>query len=247
MWLAGDLLFIAAIIAIVAGWMRFEERDAARADRQAATEEVAIRAREVVLAERLADQQEQHQATARRGSSRPGSGRRGRRGSAPGRRCRRRRPPRSGRRGSPGPPRSPRNASAATLNAPDGSTTSRLSSAASRTAAAISSSVTVTIASSSAERWANVRRPSAWVRVPSAIVRETRSAGQRTISPAASDSFASAASSGSTPITRAPGASARTAVATPLAEPAAADRDEDRGDVRQRPRRSRARSCPGRR
>ena len=27
MWLAGDFLFIAAIIAIVAGWMRFEERD----------------------------------------------------------------------------------------------------------------------------------------------------------------------------------------------------------------------------
>jgi len=63
MWLAGDFIFIGAIIAIVASWMRFEERDAARADRQAATEEVAIRAREVVLAERLADQQEQHQGS----------------------------------------------------------------------------------------------------------------------------------------------------------------------------------------
>jgi len=63
MWLAGDFIFIGAIIAIVAGWMRFEERDSARADRQAATEEVAIRAREVVLAERLADQHEQHQGS----------------------------------------------------------------------------------------------------------------------------------------------------------------------------------------
>ena len=57
----------------------------------------------------------------------------------------------------------------------------------------------------SARRWANVRRPSACVRVPSAIVRDTSSAGQRTISPRSSDSRASAASSGSTPITRAPG------------------------------------------
>ena len=63
MWLAGDFIFIGAIIAIVASWMRFEERDSARADRQAATEEVAIRAREVVLADRLADQQEQHQGS----------------------------------------------------------------------------------------------------------------------------------------------------------------------------------------
>jgi len=61
MWLAGDVLFIAAIIAIVAGWMRFEERDSARADRRAATEEAAIRTREAALAERLAEQQEQRQ------------------------------------------------------------------------------------------------------------------------------------------------------------------------------------------
>jgi cytochrome c oxidase assembly factor CtaG len=61
MWLAGDVLFIAAIIAIVAGWMRFEERDSARADRRAAAEEAAIRTRETALADRLADQQEQRQ------------------------------------------------------------------------------------------------------------------------------------------------------------------------------------------
>jgi hypothetical protein len=61
MWLAGDVLFIAAIIVIVAGWMRFEERDSARADRRAATEEAGIRTREAALAERLAEQQEQRQ------------------------------------------------------------------------------------------------------------------------------------------------------------------------------------------
>ena len=53
----------------------------------------------------------------------------------------------------------------------------------------------------------------------SAIVRETSSAGHATISPRDSESRASAASSGSTPITRAPGRSARTATATPLASP----------------------------
>lgn len=58
MWLAGDLLFIGAIVAIVAGWMRFEEREAARADRRAAQEMTGIRAREAIHAERLADQQE---------------------------------------------------------------------------------------------------------------------------------------------------------------------------------------------
>jgi putative membrane protein len=58
MWLAGDLLFITAIVAIVAGWMRFEERDSARQDRRAAAELAQIRAREGVHAERLAEQQE---------------------------------------------------------------------------------------------------------------------------------------------------------------------------------------------
>jgi putative membrane protein len=62
MWLAGDVLFITAIVAIVAGWMRFEERDAARLDRKAAVELAQIRAREAVHAERLADQQEGRQA-----------------------------------------------------------------------------------------------------------------------------------------------------------------------------------------
>ena len=108
---------------------------------------------------------------------------------------------------------------AAIPSAPEGSTTSRPRSAASRTPAAISASETVTIESRCARRCANVRAPSACVRVPSAIVRDTSSAGQATISPRSSDSRASAASSGSTPITRTPGRRAAIAVATPLARP----------------------------
>jgi putative membrane protein len=58
MWLAGDVLFITAIVAIVAGWMRFEDRDVARNDRRAATELAQIRAREAVHADRLAKEQD---------------------------------------------------------------------------------------------------------------------------------------------------------------------------------------------
>ncbi|HET9346193.1 MAG TPA: cytochrome c oxidase assembly protein [Candidatus Limnocylindrales bacterium] len=58
MWLVGDLLFIAAIGAILAGWMRYEERDAARSDRRSAAELAAVRTREARHAERLAEQQD---------------------------------------------------------------------------------------------------------------------------------------------------------------------------------------------
>jgi putative membrane protein len=58
MWLGGDLLFIAAIGAILAGWMRHEERETGRADRRVDAERGAIRARETRLAERLADERE---------------------------------------------------------------------------------------------------------------------------------------------------------------------------------------------
>ncbi len=58
MWLAGDLLFIAAIAAILAGWERHEELDTSRSERQADVERVAIRARESRLAERLAEEHE---------------------------------------------------------------------------------------------------------------------------------------------------------------------------------------------
>ena len=54
MWIAGDLCFITAILGIVWSWMRFEARDAVRADRVADVEMAQIRIREQQLAERLA-------------------------------------------------------------------------------------------------------------------------------------------------------------------------------------------------
>lgn len=62
MWIAGDLIFIGAMLAVVAGWIASEARDAPRTDRKAAVEIAAIRVREQRLAERLADE---------RGESRP--------------------------------------------------------------------------------------------------------------------------------------------------------------------------------
>jgi putative copper resistance protein D len=55
MWLGGDFLFIAAVAAIVWGWMRAEEAGTVRADRRADAERAAIRAREVALAERRSE------------------------------------------------------------------------------------------------------------------------------------------------------------------------------------------------
>jgi putative membrane protein len=54
MWLGGDFLFIAAVGAIVWGWMRAEEAGQARSDRRADAELAAIRARELTLADRRA-------------------------------------------------------------------------------------------------------------------------------------------------------------------------------------------------
>jgi putative copper resistance protein D len=56
MWIAGDAIFLAAIMAVVAGWMRAEARDEARADRHADAELAEIRIRERRLADRLADE-----------------------------------------------------------------------------------------------------------------------------------------------------------------------------------------------
>jgi putative membrane protein len=53
MWVAGDLLFLGAIFAILVGWSRAEGRATARVDRRAAEELVEIRIRERRLAERL--------------------------------------------------------------------------------------------------------------------------------------------------------------------------------------------------
>jgi cytochrome c oxidase assembly factor CtaG len=65
MWLAGDLIFLAAVLGLVGAWMRHEARDAPRADRRAALELEGIRAREVALAERRARERDEAQ---------PGSG-----------------------------------------------------------------------------------------------------------------------------------------------------------------------------
>ncbi len=54
MWFLGDLVFLAAILAIVARWIRHEEASAAHADRRADANRAAIREREVRLEERLA-------------------------------------------------------------------------------------------------------------------------------------------------------------------------------------------------
>jgi cytochrome c oxidase assembly factor CtaG len=56
MWIAGDLIFIGAILLIMAGWLRASERQAERTDRLAAQEVAAIRLREARLAERLSEE-----------------------------------------------------------------------------------------------------------------------------------------------------------------------------------------------
>lgn len=58
MWLGGDILFLAAMAAILAGWMRHEQRGAAAGDRRDDRERADIREREVRLAERVAGERE---------------------------------------------------------------------------------------------------------------------------------------------------------------------------------------------
>jgi hypothetical protein len=56
LWIAGEAVFITAILAVVVGWMRAQSLNARRADRRAEAEMVEIRIRERRLAERLADE-----------------------------------------------------------------------------------------------------------------------------------------------------------------------------------------------
>lgn len=58
MWLCGDILFVAAIALILAGWMAHEKRQEAAIDRRVDRERAAIRIRETRLAERLAEERE---------------------------------------------------------------------------------------------------------------------------------------------------------------------------------------------
>jgi putative copper resistance protein D len=54
MWVLGDLVFIGALMAIVAGWMRHEEAAVERADAKADAARAAIHERELRLAGRRA-------------------------------------------------------------------------------------------------------------------------------------------------------------------------------------------------
>ena len=54
MWLVGDLVFLTAILGIVLGWMRREERETRAADARDDADRAAIRERETVLADRMA-------------------------------------------------------------------------------------------------------------------------------------------------------------------------------------------------
>jgi len=58
MWLFGDMLFLAAIGGIIAGWMVLEKRQEAATDRRVDRERAAIRIRETRLAERLAEERD---------------------------------------------------------------------------------------------------------------------------------------------------------------------------------------------
>ena len=55
MWLAGDVVFIAAVLAVVAAWMRHEERDAPAAERRADVQRAAISKRADELARSRGD------------------------------------------------------------------------------------------------------------------------------------------------------------------------------------------------
>ena len=55
MWLAGDVAFIAAVLAIVAAWMRHEERDAPAAERRADAQRAALNERADELARARGD------------------------------------------------------------------------------------------------------------------------------------------------------------------------------------------------
>ena len=58
MWLGGDLLFLGALAAILAGWMLHEQRQEVVADRRVDAARAALREREARLAERVAAERE---------------------------------------------------------------------------------------------------------------------------------------------------------------------------------------------
>ncbi len=74
MWVAGDLLFLAAIFTILVGWSRAETKDTARADRRAAEELADIRVREGLLAARRARERGETRPDEPALDAQPGSG-----------------------------------------------------------------------------------------------------------------------------------------------------------------------------
>ena len=68
MWIAGDLLFLAAIVGLAFAWMRHEERDAPRVDARVAGARREIERREALLAERLAAERLAAEGRQERGS-----------------------------------------------------------------------------------------------------------------------------------------------------------------------------------
>jgi putative membrane protein len=58
MWICGDILFLTAMAAILAGWMAHEKIETAAVDRRLDAERAAIRVREAQLAERLATERD---------------------------------------------------------------------------------------------------------------------------------------------------------------------------------------------
>lgn len=70
MWFVGDVIFLGALLAVLAGWMRSEQRDAAGAERRADTERDAIREREAALRLRRATDEQGQPGTGEASSSR---------------------------------------------------------------------------------------------------------------------------------------------------------------------------------
>ncbi len=70
MWFVGDVLFLAALLAVLFGWMRSEERGTASADRRADGERDAIRERETALRQRKAAEETGQSGTGEASSSR---------------------------------------------------------------------------------------------------------------------------------------------------------------------------------
>ena len=73
MWLAGDVVFIVAILVVVGAWMRHEERDTSAAERRVDAKRAALRERADQL-ERSRAAQAATQAPTQAAASQPGSG-----------------------------------------------------------------------------------------------------------------------------------------------------------------------------